>query len=91
MFYDPIGLLQIIIINLKLLFQKLCKAKVDWDDEIPNEIKIEWETILSNLETIEKIVIPRKIIDQNSDDSFKSIQLHGLVTQVLKTTELAFI
>ena len=40
MFYDPIGVLQPIMINLKILFQKLCKAKVDWDGDIPNEIKI---------------------------------------------------
>ena len=67
LFYVPLGVLQPIIINLKILIQKLYKTKVDCDDDIPNEIEIELENILLNLETIEEIVIPRKILNQNFD------------------------
>ena len=31
MFHDPIGLLQPILINLKRLFQEICKEKLSWD------------------------------------------------------------
>ena len=39
-FYDPIGLIQPIIINLKLLFQKVCITHADWDLEISEQLKI---------------------------------------------------
>ena len=42
MFYDPIGFLQPIIINLKIIFQKLCKLKLSWDEYIPEDLKEEW-------------------------------------------------
>ena len=32
--YDPIGILQPIIIKLKLLFQEICLLNIDWDDDI---------------------------------------------------------
>ena len=33
-FYDPTGLIQPIIIKLKLLFQEVCVTHADWDIEI---------------------------------------------------------
>ena len=30
-FYDPMGLIQPIIIGLKILMQNICKEKLDWD------------------------------------------------------------
>ena len=32
--YDPIGLLQPIVIKLKLLFQEICLLNIAWDDNI---------------------------------------------------------
>ena len=55
MFYDPIGFLQPILIKLKVLFQQICKNKFNWDEEISSDLKKNWERILNNLETIEKI------------------------------------
>ena len=37
MFFDSIGILQPLVINLKILFQKVCKEKFDWDEEISEE------------------------------------------------------
>ena len=38
-FYDPLALIQPIIISLKVLFQDICKRKLDWDTEIPRRFK----------------------------------------------------
>ena len=32
--YDPVGYLQLVTIQLKILFQEICKLKVDWNDII---------------------------------------------------------
>ena len=40
MFYDPIGLLQPIFINLKRLFQVICKQKLNWDELLPDYFRI---------------------------------------------------
>ena len=37
MLFDSIGILQPLVINLKILFQKVCKEKFDWDEEISEE------------------------------------------------------
>ena len=49
MFYDPLGILQPILISLKVLFQNLCKQKFEWDEIISDEFKSEWDGILSYL------------------------------------------
>ena len=43
MFYDTIGFLQPILINLKRLFQEICKQKFSWDELLPDDFKIVWK------------------------------------------------
>ena len=75
MFYDPTGILQPVIINLKIIFQNICKQKILWDDELPIDIANDWANIINSLNDIQEIKIPRKIIFQ--DNVIKSIELHG--------------
>ena len=74
MFYDPTGILQPVIINLKIIFQNVCKQKILWDDELPIDIANDWENI-NSLNDIQEIKIPRKIIFL--DNAIKSIRLYG--------------
>ena len=37
-FYDPSGLIQPIIIDLKVLMQNICKGKLDWDDMLSQKL-----------------------------------------------------
>ena len=48
-FYDPIGLIQPIIIKLKLLFQGVCLTHVDWDIEISEQLKDKFDLLLNLL------------------------------------------
>ena len=41
MFFDPIGILQPLVINLKILVQKVCKEKFYWDEVISEELQEE--------------------------------------------------
>ena len=70
-FYDPLGILQLILISLKVLFQNLCKQKFDWDESISDEFKSEWD-ILSYLGNARITEIPRK-----PRDPPQRLELHG--------------
>ena len=36
--YDPVGYLQPITVQLKILFQEICKVKVEWDDVVVKKV-----------------------------------------------------
>ena len=62
MFYDPIGFLQPIIINLKIVFQKLCKLKLSWDEDIPEDLKGKSLEFLYFSEEVGQIELPWKML-----------------------------
>ena len=87
-FYNPTGRLQPIIINLKLIFKNICRLKLHWDEELPGNIKKDWENIIDLLCKTQNNEIPRKVIHNKLT---KSVELHGLVTLASKDTEGVFI
>ena len=52
MFYDHTGSLQPVIINLKIIFQNICKQKILLDDELPVDIANDWANIINSLNFI---------------------------------------
>ena len=40
-FYDPLGLIQPLIMNMKLFFQGLCKLTLEWDEKLTEGVKTE--------------------------------------------------
>ena len=50
--YNPVGYLQPVTIQLKNLFQEICKLKVDWDDVI-EEIFPKWNSICTYLNSLQ--------------------------------------
>ncbi|XP_050359878.1 uncharacterized protein LOC126779785 [Nymphalis io] len=71
--FDPLGLLSPYIILVKIILQMLWKAKVDWDEPVPNDIKMKWENFNDNLLYLSKMQIPRRTIC----DSPKIIEFHS--------------
>ena len=59
-FYDPMGLIQPIIIGLKILMQNICKEKLDWDDILSHKFLEDWHDCLTKLEKVGSIETHRR-------------------------------
>ena len=57
MFFDPLGLISPIVLQIKFFFKQLCNLKVEWDDAVPDDISTEWFQFINNLK---REIIPRK-------------------------------
>ena len=74
--YDPLGWISPILIEMKLLFQKLCQSKEDWDKELSPDMKERYDKWMSELHKVGGIRIPRCYFREN-DHAPVSIELHG--------------
>ena len=57
--YDPLGLVDPIILPAKKLLQDLCKQKLGWDDPIHDDDKERWEKWKNQLSELPKITVSR--------------------------------
>lgn len=58
-FYDPLGFLAPVTIKFKVLFQRLCRDKLEWNVNLPEELGTEWNNLVNNLGEGGPISIPR--------------------------------
>ena len=71
--YDPLGIVGPFTLPAKILLQRLSKAKLDWDVEIPQEAKSTWDSWLTALPKLNGFSIPR--VYTGFEDAI-DIQLH---------------
>ena len=57
--YDPLGFLAPVTIRYKILFQKLCKSKIDWDNDLTEGLLEEWKVLIAELREATPISVPR--------------------------------
>ncbi|KAH8313484.1 hypothetical protein KR067_006894 [Drosophila pandora] len=70
--FDPLGLLAPIVVQFKILFQKLWLLNLNWDDELPSKLADNWLKWRADLDNLHKLQIPRLV---KSDT--QKIELHG--------------
>ena len=74
---DPLGLVSPITVSAKVLFQELCMKKLGWDEEIPLEQQERWKKLVSDLNSVGEITLPRCLY-KIGPDTVKNRFLHGL-------------
>ena len=57
--FDLLGLVQPYHLKIKLLFQNLCKIKLSWDDQIPQNFVEEFKSWIHELPLLQKINVKR--------------------------------
>jgi hypothetical protein len=72
--YDPLGLVNPVVVFPKILLQKLWLLKLGWDDKLPFDLLAEWLNIFRQLPDIAEISIPRCVLSSNV---VTDIELHG--------------
>ena len=62
--FDPLGLISPVVVSMKILFQGLCVAKIDWDQELEREPKRKWEAWVEDLAQTRDIAVNRCLYKQ---------------------------
>ena len=74
--FDPLGVVSPVIVCAKILFQEVCKDKVDWDENFTEELLHKWEGWYRYLIETKEITIPRCIYQHRAEDVLECT-LHG--------------
>lgn len=71
--FDPLGLINPVIVAAKLFMKELWKLKLDWDESLPFNLHSKWNKFIENLKAIDKIKIDRAVSILHRED----VQIHG--------------
>ena len=72
--FDPLGVLSVFTVDMKIMFQELCLRGVQWDEELRGEDRLEFNLFLSKLKKLRNVRIPRCYFSQNDVVHY---ELHG--------------
>lgn len=78
--FDPLGLLSIFTISVKIFMQQLWLAKLQWDDVLSPELNEIWLTLCTRLTRLNDFRIPRHVMCQTPTH----IEIHGFADASLK-------
>ena len=75
--YDPLGFIQPLIVSLKIIFQKICVEKIEWDEIVSDEILCSFTKVINQLKELAELRFPRSYFHTDKNDPVKSIELCG--------------
>ncbi|XP_057376523.1 uncharacterized protein LOC130697622 [Daphnia carinata] len=62
--YDPLGFVAPVVFAIKMLTQEVWRAKVDWDEELPEPLKCRFPKWCQSLPNLARITVPRFPINE---------------------------
>ena len=75
MFFDPLGLICPLVLQVKLLFKDACISNVKWDDLLPTEFEVKYYNFIQELWKLLFLSVPRySFADQHN---VTELELHG--------------
>ena len=57
--FDPLGLVNPVVVKGKILFQQSCKLKLDWDSKLPDDLITNWNKWIEDVNDLSLYSIPR--------------------------------
>ncbi|XP_037047880.1 uncharacterized protein LOC119082466 [Bradysia coprophila] len=88
--YDPLGFLAAYLVQLKMILQDIWRAKISWDQQIPendpDQLYTRWSFWIKQLPDIERVNINRHYSDKIVEMNPTKIELHVFVD----ASELAY-
>lgn len=78
--FDPLGLLGPVIIQAKIILQRLWQLQVTWDESLPIDLHTSWLRFCSQLSQIDSIRVPRHVVLPGS----VNVQIHGFCDSSLQ-------
>ena len=57
--YDPLGIVSPVTVQLKMMCQELCEAKVDWNETLCEEMMTKWKALMTNIAQMSPVTVPR--------------------------------
>ncbi len=76
--YDPMVFVALLLLQGKQILQELCREGVDWDDPVPESIRVRWEkwrSELAELLLLNNLSVQRSFQPEGFE-VLKSIELH---------------
>jgi len=75
--FDPLGLINPLVVKFKLLFQQICARNLDWDTLIPDDLLFIWQNLLTDLKEVIEIRFLRPYVYTTATDKVIARELHG--------------
>ena len=75
MFFDPLGLISPIVLQIKILFKEACALKCTWDDVLNDKFIERWKKFFRKLENLTPIKVGRYLFTNHY--GVIDFQLHG--------------
>ena len=71
--FDPLELLGPVILYAKVLIQDCWKAKITWDESLPQDIHTKWKLLVEQLPYLQNFSVARQVLGVNP----VAIEIHG--------------
>ena len=89
-FFDPLGLISLVILPFKIMFQKLCKAQRDWNELVDTELNQEWFSTLSDLRLAGRVSLKGVMLKVSVGMKLNRSNFNLLQMRRKRRTELLF-